>query len=222
MKQAEKTKITYDKILSSAMIEFGQNGYENTSLNIICSKYKISKGLIYHNFKSRDDLYLHVVEESFTKLVTYLKENESKVGDAWEKMRKILILRQEFFSEFPNERNIFFSVVLNPPAHLLEELRKIKRDYDEFNIEKFKELLKTLKLREGVTESMAIYYFLTYQEIFNGYFQNRLYNHKDLFFVGKEHDLKLLPILNVMLYGIAIDDSEKNMDKKEKISMIKL
>ena len=217
MKQAEKTKKTCDKILASAMIEFGQNGYEDTSLNIICSKYKISKGLVYHNFKSRDDLYLHVVEESFTKLITYLKENESDVGDAWEKMKKLLLLRQEFFSKFPNERNIFFSVVLTPPVHLLEELRKIKKEYDKFNIEKFKELLKTLKLREGITENMAITYFLTYQEIFNGYFQNQLYHQKDLFSVSKEHDLKLLPLLSVMLYGIAIDDSEKNRDKKEKI-----
>ena len=148
-----------------------------------------------------------------------MKENESDVGDAWERMKKILLLRQEFFSKFPNERNIFFSVVLTPPIRLLKELRKIKKEYDEFNIEKFKDLLKIVKLRDGITENMAISYFLTYQEIFNGYFQNKIYNQKDLFSISKEHDLKLLSILNIMLYGIAIDENEKNMDKKEKISI---
>lgn len=57
MKQSEKTKNTYNKILSSAIEEFGEKGYDNASLNTICSKYAISKGLIYHNFKNKDNLF---------------------------------------------------------------------------------------------------------------------------------------------------------------------
>lgn len=188
MKQSEKTKNTYSKILLSAIEEFGEKGYDNASLNTICAKYSISKGLIYHNFKNKDELYLRSVEECFIKLVNYLKEEDYSNNNAWENMRKLLDLRQDFFGKFNNYRNIFFCAVLTPPSHLIEKIKIIRKEYDEFNIEKFKELLKGVKLREGITEEMAISYFLTYQEMFNGYFQNKIYKSKDLPSISKEHD----------------------------------
>lgn len=208
MKQSEKTKNTYNKILFSAIKEFGENGYDNASLNIICTKYGISKGLIYHNFKNKDELYLRSVEECFNKLVKYLKEEDYSNNNAGENMKKLLTLRQKFFEKFPNYRNIFFGAVLSPPNHLIEEIQNIRKEYDSFNIKRFKELLKNVKLRKGITEEMAISYFLTYQEMFNGYFQNKIYESKDISSVSREHDLKLLPILDVMLYGIASEEIE--------------
>lgn len=210
MKQSEKTKNTYNKILHSAIEEFGKNGYDNASLNTICTQYSISKGLIYYNFKNKDELYLCSVEECFTKLVKYLKDGDYSNNNAWENMKKLLTLRQEFFEKFQNYRNVFFSAVLSPPNHLIKEIHDIRKEYDSFNIEKFKKLLQNVELREGITEEMAISYFLAYQEMFNGYFQNKIYESKDMQSVSKEHDLKLLPILDVMLYGIVSDKNEKN------------
>ncbi len=57
---------------------------------------------------------------------------------------------------------------------------------------------------------MGISYFLAYQEMFNGYFQNKIYKTKDLSSIGKEHDVKLVSILDVMLYGIALDENEED------------
>lgn len=215
MKQSERTKNTYNKILQSAIKEFGENGYDNSSLNTICTKYSISKGLIYHNFKNKDELYLCSVEECFTKLIKYLKEEDYSNNNAWENMKKLLTLRQDFFERFQNYRNIFFSAVLSPPNHLIKEIQNIRQEYDSFNIEKFKELLKGVKLRKGITEEMAISYFLAYQEMFNGYFQNKIFESSDLSLVSKEHDLKLLPILDVMLYGIVSEESENYKIEKE-------
>lgn len=46
--------------------------------------------------------------------------------------------------------------------------------------------------------------------MFNGYFQNKIYKTKDLSSIGKEHDVKLVSILDVMLYGIALDENEED------------
>lgn len=213
MKQSEKSKKTYNKIILSAIEEFGEKGYDNASLNAICSKHKISKGLIYHNFKNKDELYLCTVEECFNKLVGYLKNGNYSSDDDWKNMKKLLELRQEFFEKNENYRNIFFSVILSPPNHLFEEIKNIRKEYDEFNIEKFENLLGTLKLRKGITKEMAISYFLTYQEMFNAYFQNKIYKSRNLSSVGKEHDLKLLPILDVMIYGISSEEIENDKNK---------
>lgn len=53
MKQKEKNKISRDKILNAAIIEFGTKDYGKASLNNICNDNNISKGLIYHYYKIR-------------------------------------------------------------------------------------------------------------------------------------------------------------------------
>lgn len=220
MKQSEKTKNTCNKILKSAIVEFGEKGYDNSSINTICNKNNISKGLIYHNFKSKDELYIIVVKECFNKLIEYMKKGEYSQDNTWKNVEKAITLRQEFFDKNTNYRNIFFEAVLTPPKHLIEEINAIKKELEDFNIKIFKELLKDIKLKESITEEMAISYFLIYQEMFNLYFEKKTNTIKDLTEISSEHDLKLLPILNIMLYGIAEETNKKstisNKNKEEK------
>lgn len=218
MKQSEKTKNTYNKILKSAIVEFGEKGYDNSSINTICSKNNISKGLIYHNFKSKDELYIIAVKECFNKLIEYMKKGEYSQENTWKNVEKAITLRQEFFDQNTNYRNIFFEAVLTPPKHLIEEINSIKKELEDFNIKIFKELLKDIKLKAGITEEMAISYFLIYQEMFNLYFEKKTNTIKNLTEISSEHDLKLLPILNIMLYGIAEETNKKSTisNKEEK------
>ena len=158
MKQSEKTKNTYNKILKSAIIEFGEKGYDNSSTNTICSKNNISKGLIYHNFKNKDELYLIAVKECFNKLIKYMKKGKYSQENTWNNVERAITLRQEFFDKNISYRNIFFEAVLTPPKHLIEEINTIKKELEDFNIKIFKGLLKDIKLKEGITEEMAIFF----------------------------------------------------------------
>lgn len=78
MKKEEKTKQTCEKIVHAATIEFGSRSYDAVSLNAICGKYQIAKGLIYHNFKNKDELYLYCVKKSFEKLMSYMEEGKEE------------------------------------------------------------------------------------------------------------------------------------------------
>ena len=73
MKQIEKTELTVSKILEAAIEEFGTKGYNGGTINNICKK-GINKGLVYHNFKDKDELYLTCLKESCEKLVAMVKE----------------------------------------------------------------------------------------------------------------------------------------------------
>lgn len=46
MKQQEKTQRTQERILAAALVEFGENGYEAASVNAICGRSQIPKGLL--------------------------------------------------------------------------------------------------------------------------------------------------------------------------------
>ena len=65
MKREEKNQQTRRRIMDSALAEFAANGYGGSSVNTICAAQGISKGIVYHYFESKDELYLACVEECF-------------------------------------------------------------------------------------------------------------------------------------------------------------
>lgn len=77
MRKEEKTKLTYERILSAAMEEFGTKSYDSASLTTLCNEKRISKGLVYHNFKNKDELYLKCVEECFKEMTAYFQSKRS-------------------------------------------------------------------------------------------------------------------------------------------------
>lgn len=208
MKQKEKSEISKEKILNAAIVEFGTKSYDNASLNNICSDNNLSKGLIYHYFKNKDELYLSCVKGCFDELAGFLSKADYNSRDFRENIKKLLDLRYEFFRENPYYSNIFFNTVLQPPIHLKEKIKEIRKEFDDFNIMYSKNALKGIRLREGITEDEAVEYFFIFQEMYNGYFQSTSYKNLDFNTLIEDHELKLSKILNIILYGVAKEDAE--------------
>lgn len=208
MKQNEKKQLSQDKILNAAIIEFGTKSYENASLNNICSDNKISKGLIYHYFKNKDELYLCCVKICFDELTRFLDSKKYVFTDFQKDINHYLALRYRFFYENPNYSNIFFNTVLQPPMHLKEQIKEIRKDFDAQGLQYYKNALKNIVLREDITEEEAIGYFFIFQEMFNGYFQSKAYESSDFNSLIEAHEMKLSKFLNIMLYGMAKERRE--------------
>lgn len=68
MKKELKTQLTRERIIEAALIEFSQKGYKAFGINELCKNHKISKGILYHNFSGKSEIYLACVRESFQKL----------------------------------------------------------------------------------------------------------------------------------------------------------
>ncbi|MDP4090251.1 MAG: TetR/AcrR family transcriptional regulator, partial [Bacillota bacterium] len=50
-----------EAIIAICIEEFANNGYENTSTDVITSRAGISKGILFHYFKSKKNLYLYIM-----------------------------------------------------------------------------------------------------------------------------------------------------------------
>lgn len=209
MRQEEKTKRTREKILKAAVAEFGTKSYENASLNAICSDNQITKGLIYHNFENKDDLYLRCVELCFRELTAYLQNTNYQGNDIQEEINDFVNLRRQFFQENPYYSNIFFGTLLQPPKHLLKEIQNLRRNFDELNVQNYRRLIEQLELREGITADMALNYFIIFQDMFNGYFQSKTEENTDIMTLAEIHELKLSDIMNILLYGLAKQNPHK-------------
>lgn len=58
----EKSFERRQELIKAALIEFGEKGYENASLNNILKEAGISKGTFYYHFKNKEDLYIYLCD----------------------------------------------------------------------------------------------------------------------------------------------------------------
>lgn len=199
MKKSKKTELTVSKIMESAMTEFGTNGYLVGSVNNIC-KSGINKGLIYHNFKDKDELYLKCIEQSCAVLVALIEESSCSSD-----FLRYMNVRMSFFKEYPNEAHIFFEALLQPQEHLRNEIQEILQPFEKINETIYRSLVASVELCDGIAEEEAVWYFRQMQHIFNRCFGTR---HTSLDKQISEHETNLPRMLDFMLYGIAKGDKE--------------
>ena len=197
MKRTERTELTVSKIQKAAMEEFGVNGYAGGTINNIC-KRGINKGLIYHNFKDKDELYLVCLENSCKKLISMIEESGS-ISEPLQYMK----LRMHFFTEYPNEAHVFFEAVLQPQEKLRDRIKQILEPFEEINEKIYRGVVSGITLRDGITQEDAIDYFRQMQQMFNGYFSSSAYRCMTPDERIREHERNLSKLLDFMLYGIA-------------------
>lgn len=203
MKQQEKTQKTRERILAAALEEFGRKSYDAAAINSICEAGQIPKGLLYHNFKNKDQLYLACVALCYERMTAYMKAHAEDTGDARRALQSFLLTRQRFFAENPHLANIFFNTVLYPPRHLQQDLALLRRDFDAYLTQRYRAILAHLTLREGISTEMALDYFSAIQEMFNSYFQKRAQAEGDYHALIGDHEDKLSGMMDILLYGIA-------------------
>lgn len=207
MNRDEKNRMTRAQIVRAATAEFGIHSYGEASLNSISRDGGLSKGIIYHYFKDKDDLYLVCVEECFKSLTVFLSEHEISFVHVEESIEQYLELRHVFFLKYPDFSNIFTNALLQPPKHLKKELREITGELEQFNERFYGRILDQVELKSGVSREEAMAYFGLFQESFNHYFRNREY--EDFGKLFDEHELKLSKLLKLLFYGIVKEDMKK-------------
>lgn len=204
MKREEKNQQTRRRIMNGALKEFSEQGYSASSVNTICVAQGLSKGIIYHYFDTKDDLFLACVEECFTLLTKYLGEKMEAVrGEAENELEEYFTARMNFFKEWPVYQRIFCEAVIAPPAHLRDEVRKRKQAFDDLNIQILERLLAPLPLRSQVSRTDVIETFRQFQDFINAKFQAAEGTVPEF----EAHEESCRKALNILLYGV-IDRKE--------------
>ena len=203
MRKEEKTELTKSKIYAAAIREFGTKGYAAGSINHIC-RSGINKGLVYHNFRDKDALYLECVKKSCDDLVSFVNENMKSPCFV-----EYMSLRMKFFTEQEQEASLFLEALTSPPAHLEEQIQVICGKFEELNKAVFEKELEKIELRSSVTRKEALDYFSEVQKLYNFSFAKK--SHTDLEHRERValHEKNIKKIFNLMLYGIAEGGNEE-------------
>lgn len=146
-----------DRILNAAINEFAQKGYKNASTNEIVKEAGISKGLIFHYFKNKKQLYLFLYdylmeimgEEYFHK--SWLDEK-----DFLEKMRMASLTKLELFRRHPLIFKFFLTAYSETDVEVKEEVDVRNQKMIEINLPRIYDNVDMSNLREGVDRQKAI------------------------------------------------------------------
>lgn len=160
MKQQERQKKSKEKILQAAITEFSASGYDKVTMENICTRHGISKGMMYHYYSGKDDLFLLCVQNMYQMMQQYLEENmaELEKKDALHALKEFWVLRESFFGEHPPFKNIFENALLRTPPHLFEKIEEIRGPIEELNRQFLHRTIGKIELRENLKkENVSIY-----------------------------------------------------------------
>lgn len=203
MKKSLKTEITKEKILNAAIEEFGTHGYEAATINQICQKHNISKGLIYHNFENKDALFLCCADKAVTEFISYMKEYNFEAN-----FKFYMQKRYEFFEMHPYYSRLIFSFILTDDDKFSEKIKEIKNKFDDFNKNIYINAIERLKLRDDISKDDALQYYTLLQNMLNNYLSLDILSSNGMDMVIEDHEKSLEKILNYILYGIAKEDKQ--------------
>ena len=112
-----------DRIINSALEEFGRNSYEKASTNNIVKNAGISKGLLFHYFKSKRGLYDYLEKFVFQKMVdVILEETDFDETDIFNRIKQIAIIKMGVLARYPGIET-FSKAIYNEKS--LAEMKKM-------------------------------------------------------------------------------------------------
>ena len=130
-KEREK-ELRRETILRAATKVFFDKGLQNATMDEIAEAAELSKGTLYLYYKSKEDLYLAVMNVGFDILHEMFDHALASAATSVEKLRVLGDTYQEFFRK---HRNYFrmFHFLQNPQLHkqVSEEMREISRLHNQ-------------------------------------------------------------------------------------------
>lgn len=195
-----------ERILETAIRAFGEHGYEGASTNQICAAAGISKGLLFHYFKSKENLFMAVLDRCGEELTQCLQREE--LSQRQTPLESLTLFYQkvvDFFSRHPNHYRIMVQL---PQGH--------SEALDRFAQEKKEEFMNALSLgvrlylsrsavRPGVDREIALE-MITQLVI---YLQNKYITGISQMEIPLEEGLRLMQrelsaALDIISYGVLL------------------
>lgn len=201
MKRDEKNVLSRQRILDAAMEEFAGKGYEGASLSSACAEKGLSKGLVYHHFRDKDELYLLCVQTCFDALAAHLATAQL-TGSARERLGGYFDARLRFFAEHPLLLGIFADATFSPPPHLAGEIAARRRALNDLSLSLLTALLQSEPLREGLCAQTVVEDFRMYMDFFNLRFRAGLRAGQNVQEALREHEERCRQQLDILLYGV--------------------
>lgn len=187
--------IKLNQIIDNSMNEFAKYSYEEASINRICTDNSMTKGQLYHYFKSKEELYLSCLKKVYDEIEEFHKTRIVLNSELEKSIETYFDIRFQFFKEYPVYSQVFFQTINRKSKDLKDEISLITKPFRDFNVQYFKNLLSDEKLIEGLELDVIINFYVMVFESYNV----SLDIENPLFLETYQKETKQLVVM--MLYG---------------------
>ncbi|MCW7481018.1 TetR/AcrR family transcriptional regulator [Leptospira kanakyensis] len=152
-KTSSKRELTKERIYNSAITLFQKEGYESATMRRIAKEARVSLGLTYYHFKTKEEIVLHFYRESQIEVKQLTSQFFKSTRDFKTRLKYIILTQLESFSEY----KMFLQVLARhagDPSHSLSPFSPETILIREEAVGIIREALETsnLKIRDDLAE----------------------------------------------------------------------
>jgi len=153
------------EILNAAVKLFAENGFDGTKLDDIAEAAQFGKGTLYNYFKSKEDIYVEIIEQISKAHLVVLKEADTKT-DSLQKF--IQLLTEELLNYF-RENNPAFLLLLRTrielnAARMIKNSKVVQNYFKESHII-FKNKIQLAITKGEIRDINSDYFIIMYRHM---------------------------------------------------------
>ena len=147
-----------DLIRNSAMLEFGDNTFKKTSADAIAKRAGVSKGLLFHYFKDKREMYLYLFEYAIDVCVGKYERWTDYLGetDFFMALEKGHQIKMDLVRRYPGMFRFVMRAYYEQDSLLTPKLRKKLDSVLERTTEDFMSRMDLYKFKPGVDPRQVI------------------------------------------------------------------
>ncbi|HXP52040.1 MAG TPA: TetR/AcrR family transcriptional regulator, partial [Bacteroidia bacterium] len=133
-KRARRSK----EIIRIAAQLFSEKSYHDVTIDEIAAKVGVAKGTIYLYFKSKERLYLEILENGFEAIESLIEKEIAKSDPAPEKLKKVLMLIFGFYRQNLD----VLRILSRDETHLIREHYRFTEQWRHRRVKLYEKILE--------------------------------------------------------------------------------
>ncbi|MCX7922066.1 MAG: TetR/AcrR family transcriptional regulator [Clostridia bacterium] len=146
-----------EQIINAALKVFSRESYKQASTDEIVNAAGISKGALFHYFRSKKDLYLFLYDY-VTKVLTdeYFGSIDLSERDILLRLQQMCLLKLSLLKKHPDMMNFAAKAFVEEDDEIKGNIMEKNKEITAKGYSNFQDNIDTSKLREDVDDQMAL------------------------------------------------------------------
>ncbi len=201
-----------EKIVSAAVDEFAEYGFEAASINRIVANSGIAKGSFYQYFEDKQDVFMYLLSVLEKEKMDYFKDKHPPGNnlDTFEYFRWVIKIGMEFNSAYPRMTQAISRVLLGEGLYYGENFAAYREKTTKALEMMIKQAVQRGEVDPSVDVELAVMVMDTWSNAISTYILNEGKKYKDMmkWVRSAKTQEKIDKLLYVMEYGLRKTESE--------------
>ncbi|MBP2674089.1 MAG: transcriptional regulator, TetR family [Deltaproteobacteria bacterium] len=139
-----------ERLLASAAALFSTKGYAATTVREIVERAGVTKPAMYYYFRSKEGIYLDLMQEPLQGFIEHLRSAMEEKGTARERLVRVCLLAYDDFVRNLSLARVMFSIYYGPPQGApFIDFDAVQLRFQECLVQALKEGIRCGEFRKG-------------------------------------------------------------------------